>query len=60
MQTIFGILVAVLVFGVMIFLHELGHYLAARACKVKVLEFAVGMGPKIISKTSKKSGIVYS
>ncbi len=60
MQTIFGILVAILVFGVMIFLHELGHYLAARACKVKVLEFAVGMGPKIISKTSKKSGIVYS
>ncbi len=60
MQTIFGILVAVLVFGVMIFLHELGHYLAARACKVKVLEFAVGMGPKLISRTSKKSGIVYS
>lgn len=60
MQTIFGIIVAVLVFGVMIFLHELGHYLAARACKVKVLEFAVGMGPKILSRTSKKSGIVYS
>ncbi|MBR5295810.1 MAG: site-2 protease family protein [Clostridia bacterium] len=60
MQTIFGILVAILVFGIMIFLHELGHYLAARACKVKVLEFAVGMGPKIISKTSKRSGIVYS
>ncbi len=60
MQTIFGILVAILVFGVMIFLHELGHYLAARACKVKVLEFAVGMGPKIFSRTSKKTGIVYS
>ncbi len=60
MQTLFGILVAILVFGVMIFLHELGHYLAARACKVKVLEFAVGMGPKILSYTSKRSGIVYS
>ena len=60
MQTLFGILVAVLVFGVMIFLHELGHYAAARACRVKVLEFAVGMGPKILSHTSKKSGIVYS
>lgn len=60
MQTFFGILVAIFVFGVMIFLHELGHYLAARACKVKVLEFAVGMGPKIFSYTSKKSEIVYS
>ncbi len=60
MQTLFGILVAIFVFSVMIFLHELGHYLAARACKVKVLEFAVGMGPKLLSRTSKKTGIVYS
>lgn len=60
MQTVIGIAVAVLVFGVMIFLHELGHYLAARACSVKVLEFAVGMGPKLFSFTSKKTGIVYS
>lgn len=60
MQVIIGILIAIFVFGVMIFLHELGHYLAARACKVKVLEFAVGMGPKLISYTSKKTDIVYS
>lgn len=60
MQTVIGIAVAVLVFGVMIFVHELGHYLAARACKVKVLEFAVGMGPKLFSFTSKKTDIVYS
>ncbi len=60
MQTVIGILVAVLVFGVMIFIHESGHYIAARLCKVKVLEFAVGMGPKLFSRTSKKTGIVYS
>ena len=60
MDTVWGILIAVLVFGVMIFLHELGHYLAARACGVKVLEFAVGMGPKLFSFTSKKTSIVYS
>ncbi len=60
MQTVIGILVAILVFGVMIFVHELGHYLAARACKVKVLEFAVGMGPKLFGWTSKKTDIVYS
>ena len=60
MSTFLGILIAILAFGVMIFLHELGHYLAARLCKVKVLEFAVGMGPKIFSRTSKKTGIKYS
>ena len=60
MQTVLGILVAILVFGIMIFLHEAGHYIAARLCKVKVLEFAVGMGPKLLSHTSKKTGIVYS
>lgn len=60
MQTVIGIAIAILVFGVMIFVHELGHYLAARACKVKVLEFAVGMGPKLFSFTSKKTEIVYS
>ncbi len=60
MQTFFGILAAVFVFGIMIFLHELGHYVAARLCKVKVLEFAVGMGPKLFSFTSKKTEIVYS
>lgn len=49
-----------LLFGIMIFVHEFGHYLAARLCGVKVLEFAVGMGPAIIKKRSKKTGILYS
>ena len=54
------ILLAVLAFGVIILIHELGHYLTARACGVGVNEFAIGMGPKIISHVSKKSGIRYS
>ena len=53
------ILLAVLAFGVMIFLHELGHYLAARAFGVSVSEFSIGMGPRLLSYTSKKTGIVY-
>ena len=44
-----------LVFGVLIFIHELGHFLSARACGVTVKEFAIGMGPKIFTKVSKKS-----
>ena len=55
-----SILIAILVFGVLIFVHELGHFLAARAFGVKVNEFAIGMGPKIFSHKSEKSGTVYS
>lgn len=54
------ILLAILVFGVLIFIHELGHFIAARLCGVTVLEFAIGMGPKIFSIKSKKSGTAYS
>ena len=55
-----SILIAILVFGVLIFVHELGHFVAARAFGVKVNEFAVGMGPKLLSHKSQKSGTVYS
>ena len=54
------ILLALLVFGAIIFIHELGHFITARACGVGVNEFAIGMGPKIVSRVSSKSGIRYS
>lgn len=37
--------------GVMIAVHEAGHFFAARICKISVKEFALGMGPVIYSKT---------
>jgi regulator of sigma E protease len=53
-----SIIIAILIlFGVIIF-HELGHFIAAKACGIVVEEFAAGMGPKIISR--KKNGTVYS
>ena len=45
------ILAAILIFGVLIALHELGHFCAAKACGVRVNEFAIGMGPAILKKT---------
>ena len=36
-------------FGFVIFFHELGHFLAAKYCDVKVEQFAVGFGPAIFS-----------
>jgi len=43
------ILIAFLVFGLLIFVHELGHFVAAKLSGIQVNEFALGMGPKIIS-----------
>jgi regulator of sigma E protease len=40
-------ILAVLLFAIMIFPHELGHFLAARAVGVQVNEFSFGMGPAI-------------
>ena len=42
------ILAAILIFGVLIIVHELGHFLAAKACGVRVNEFSVGMGPQLL------------
>jgi len=52
-------LLIVLVFGVLIFIHEFGHFIAARLCGVSVKEFAVGMGPTIFSWKSKKYDTKY-
>ena len=41
----FFILAAILIFGVLIAVHELGHFVAAKLCGVKVNEFSIGMGP---------------
>ncbi len=54
------IIVAILLFGFLIFIHEGGHYLTARLFGVTIHEFAIGMGPKIFSWVSKKTGIAYS
>jgi regulator of sigma E protease len=42
---------AIILLGIIIFIHELGHFLAAKALGVRVLKFSLGFGPKIIGKT---------
>ncbi|MBQ5356579.1 MAG: site-2 protease family protein [Clostridia bacterium] len=59
-MNILTILLALLIFGFLIFIHELGHYLAARSFGVKILEFSIGMGPKLLRRVSEKTGIAYS
>ena len=54
MLTFLYVLLALLVFGLLIMIHELGHFLVARACGVGIREFSIGMGPKILSWKGKK------
>lgn len=49
------ILVAIIVFGIMIGVHEAGHLIAAKLSNVYVHEFAIGMGPKIFSFQGKET-----
>ena len=44
-----AILITIIGFGIMVVLHELGHFILAKSFGVQVHEFAVGMGPKIVS-----------
>ena len=60
METFKVFLITVVVFGVLIFVHELGHFIAARIFGVRINEFAIGMGPKLFSYRGKKSGTLYS
>ncbi len=54
------IILAILAFGFLVFIHELGHYVAARIFQVTIYEFSIGMGPRLAWYQSKKTGIVYA
>lgn len=50
-----SIVIALLVLGLIIFVHELGHFTAAKFFKIPVSEFAIGMGPKVFSCDTKNT-----
>ena len=60
MEYFLYILLAIIVLLAMITIHELGHYIAGKILKFKINEFSIGLGPKIFSKTNKKTGEVFS
>ena len=57
-STIVSILGALVLLSILVTVHELGHFVVARLFKFKVLEFAIGMGPKVWGR--EKNGILYS
>ena len=60
LTAIFYLLVMVIVFGILVFIHEFGHFFTARRCGVSIKEFAVGMGPTVFSWKSKKYETKYA
>lgn len=55
LNTIWSIVIAVFMFGFLIFIHELGHFLAAKKAGIGVVEFSLGMGPRIWKKQGKET-----
>lgn len=51
-------IIFLLILGLLVFIHELGHFLVARAAGIKVLEFAFGFPPRLLSKL--RAGTRYS
>lgn len=60
MNFIITLIILILVLSIIVFIHELGHFLAAKKQGVYVSEFALGMGPKIFSFKRKNDETIYS
>ena len=50
----------ILILGLIVLVHEFGHFIFAKMFGVYVYEFSIGMGPKLFSKKDKKGETVYS
>lgn len=55
MKTLISIIIGIFIFGIIVIVHEFGHYFVAKLCKVRVTEFAIGMGPVIYKKKGKET-----
>ena len=59
MQILFSILMALVTLGVLVTIHEYGHYWVARRCGVRVLRFAIGFG-RPLAKWEGKDGTEFA
>ncbi|MBE5817234.1 MAG: PDZ domain-containing protein [Clostridiales bacterium] len=55
MDSFTTILIMIIGLGVMVAVHELGHFIAGKIFKVKITEFGIGFGPKIFKKKGKET-----
>jgi regulator of sigma E protease len=54
-MSILSVVIAIIIFCVIVVVHEWGHYIVAKLCGVRVDEFAIGMGPAIFRKQGKET-----
>ena len=54
MSTAISILAALVLLSLLVMIHEFGHYFAGRALGFSILEFSIGMGPKLLKKKNKR------
>lgn len=54
------VLLGIVLLGVLIMVHEFGHFIAARLTGIEVKEFSIGFGPKLWQRKSKKHDTVFS
>lgn len=54
-NTFLSIVITVITFGLLILVHEFGHYIVAKKCGIGVNEFSIGMGPTIYKKQGKET-----
>ena len=59
-MTVLYVLLALLLLGILITVHEFGHFASARMCGIPVKEFSIGFGPKLVQWRSKKHETVFS
>ncbi len=55
-----SIVIAVIIFSLIIIIHEFGHFILAKANGVRVLEFSLGMGPRLLSRQRTENSTRYS
>lgn len=57
---LFAIFAFLILIGLVVTIHEGGHFVTALLCRIKVLEFSIGFGPKILQRKFGKDGILFT
>lgn len=60
LNTVWSVILALVILLLMITVHEFGHYLSGRVLGFKIVEFAIGFGPKLFKIKGKKHGTYFS
>ncbi len=60
MDILFTLAAFLLLIGIVVTIHEGGHFFTALACKIKIIEFSIGFGPKVFQKKVGNDGLLFT